>query len=41
MSCIASFTMLLGLVPSLIFVALREAQQRTSPGVPASPGGFC
>jgi hypothetical protein len=35
----ASCTMLEGLASLLIFVSLREAQPRMSPGVP--PGPFC
>ena len=33
----ASCTMLVGLKSSLIFASLREAQLRTSPGVPVGP----
>jgi hypothetical protein len=33
----ASYTMLVGLEASLILVSLREAQPRTSPGVPLGP----
>ena len=40
-SCIASFATFLGLVSSLIFASLKEAQQRTSPGVPAGPNPSC
>ena len=31
---------LVGLQSSLIFISLREAQLRTSPGVPVGPGGI-
>lgn len=41
-ACIASFTMLcLKPSSSLIFTSLREAWQRSPPGVPAGPGYFC
>ena len=33
----ASGAMLVGLTSSLIFASLREAQLRTSPGVPVGP----
>ena len=33
----ASCAMLVGLTSSLIFTSLREAQLRTSPGVPVGP----
>lgn len=38
LACTASFATLLGLESSLFLVSLKEAQQRTSPGVSGSPG---